>query len=188
MNVLAHRRNFHCHKACAASRRDILCANKMETECDSEFWNQIENEIKESIPTLVKILLTKCGYNSRTCLRKITLEDIITVERFVTDNCKEMLKHVKIQPEYVDFKINRAQSFEFLPGHRKFIVNMGEILTIHKDTKRTRHETEEWQQPLSEDLSARLKNLLCNNIVKWATNKKLHESVCICKVYDISAH
>lgn len=125
----------------------------METEPNPEFWKQIENEIKESIPTLIKILLTESGYSSRTCLRKMTLEDVITVEKFVSDNCKEVLKNVKMHPGYVDFKISRSQSFEFLPGHRKFIVNMGEMLAIHADAKKTHRGTEEWLQPLTEELS-----------------------------------
>lgn len=150
---------------------------KMDDESDSEFWKEIENEINEPIPKLIKIFLAKCGYNSRICIRKITLDDVILVEKFVTDNCKEMLKHVKNAPEYADLKIHRTQSFEFLPGHRKFIVNIGEMLAYNLDSKNNHPETDEWRQPLTDKRSTQLKNEFFSSIMKWARNKKLNQSV-----------
>lgn len=36
-----------------------------------DFWKEIETEVNESIPDLVKVLFTKCGYNSRMTIGEL---------------------------------------------------------------------------------------------------------------------
>lgn len=149
----------------------------MDDESELDFWKEIEDLINEPIPDLIKFLLAKCGYNSRTCIRNIKLDDVIVVEQFVTDNFKEILKHTKNQPEYSALKIHRGQPFEFLPGHRKFIVNIGAILAADREaTSCDLEKVEEVRPPWEED-SARLKKELCDNILKWAERNFFDESV-----------
>lgn len=139
------------------------------------FWEEIESEINETIPHMLKVLFTKCGYDSRMSLRCIKLEDIISVEKYVTENFKELLKQlVDEQPEYSDLKLIRGKPFEFLPGHRKRILAIGEILTAGLGAVR---ENETSLQPLHNAQSAQLKGELYNNIMKWTTGKKLDKRV-----------
>lgn len=160
------------------------------SELKQEFWKKIEEKISESVPELVKLLLTKCGYDSHLSLRNIQLEDVSTIERYMTENHKELLKHmIKQQPEYSDLKINRGQPFEFLPGHRKRIITIGEILTSdHESTtshfKGTVKLLESRLEPLPDELSTRMKSELCSNILKWATGKKLN--VCVIRQFSKS--
>lgn len=152
----------------------------MDDKSESDFWKEIEDLINEPVPELIKFLLTKCGYNSRTCLRNIKLDDVIVVEQFVTYNIKEILVHMKNQPECSDLKIHRGQPFEFLPGHRKFIVNIGEILAADRKVTSCDFEKGEEVRPPSEEDSARLKKELCDSILNWAGKKNFDESVSKC--------
>lgn len=148
-------------------------------QCNLEFWKEIEIEINETIPELLKVLFTKCGYDSRMSLRNIKLDDIITVERFVAENLKDLLKQLlDTQAEYSNLKLFRGQSFEFLPGHRKRILAIGEILADGREIALShRKENETFLRPLQGELSSRLKDELFNNIMKWAKSKKIDRSV-----------
>lgn len=148
------------------------------SECNFEFWKEVEKEINEQIPELVKILLTKCGYDSRISLANIKLEDVCSIERYVTENQKELLKQMLTkQSAYSDLKINRGQ-FEFLPGHRKRIIAIGEMLASGREAVITNlKERVKLIEPLPNELSTELKNELCNSIVKWAKGKRLNNNV-----------
>lgn len=139
---------------------------------DDNFWKKIENEINEPIPNLIKFVLSKSGYNSRICLRNIKHEDVIIVEQFVTENLKDIAKQVKNQAEYNDLRINQGQSFEFLPGHRKLIINIGENLAAA-----TSHQVGSGEILHKLPADETLKKELHGIISKWLINKAVDASV-----------
>lgn len=145
----------------------------MESDSNQEFWKEIEADVEDRIPEVIKIVLQKCGYSSRLSLCGVTSDDITAIEKFATENFKHELKRfLKSQPEYSDMKLNNDESFKFLPGHRRIIVQIGSIVAASRadDTcvsKGGKNATE----TVADEESIQLKEELCANILKWARNK-----------------
>lgn len=148
-------------------------------EYDLNFWNEIEKEVNASIPEVIKIFFSKCGFDCRMSLLNIKIEDVQKVEQFISENYKELLKNcLKKQPIYNEMKYNRGQAFEFLPGHRNCIITVSEILaSVHKTASIICQKSGKSMDLLPSELANEMKSSLCNSIVKWAKRKKLNASV-----------
>lgn len=153
----------------------------MDPQCDYEpkLWQEIEADINDCIPELIKIVLSKCGFESRLSLCNIGVDDINALEKFATFNMKDQLKQLlKNLPEYNHTKITRDEPFKFLPGHRRIIVEIGKILSsIREATASQQAKTAKLFVPVPEATVTNLKELLCNNILKWAGNTPNHDRV-----------
>lgn len=98
----------------------------MESNSSPDFWQEIAADTKCEIPEVIKFVLPKCGYNSRLSLCNVSIEDIVAIEKYATESFKHELKHLlKSLPEYNVMKITKEESFKFLPGHRRIIVQIG---------------------------------------------------------------
>lgn len=139
-------------------------------EESEDFWEEIETEIKEDIPKVIKEVLSKCGYESRISICNITNEDINEIERFAGASFKQELKRsLKNAPEYSELKITNEAPFKFLPGHRRIILQIGLILADkNANCEKPSEETDLPPESLLGDEERKLKEELCANILKWA--------------------
>lgn len=80
----------------------------------SNFFSQLEKDLKEKIPSDLIRILEECGFDSESALSCITSETINEIEQFV-NNDLSILKTTSYE-DVVNFKLK--------PGHKAFIINI----------------------------------------------------------------
>lgn len=156
----------------------------MPPQCDYDrnFWVEIETEVNESIPELIKIVLSKCGFESRLSICNVNVDDIKTLEDFVNEKIKDKLRPLlKNLSRYDITKISREEPFRFLPGHQRTIIEMGKVLAASRDALTSQQKKIFIARVPMAD-TANLKNQLCGNIAKWAKNKLIDIEVRVCLI------
>lgn len=91
---------------------------------NSDFWKELEVQIKGDIPEIVKHILRATGYENRLNLYNITKDDFVEIESYINKNLKVWFRKLqKIDDNYANLK-----KFELLPGHKKIILKISEDL------------------------------------------------------------
>lgn len=166
-----------------------------EIDYNKDFWCEIEEEIGGNIPDIVKVVLSKCGYEIRVCLGNLTNVDIGDIENHARahlyDKLKRWLKNDK------DYEKMSPSEFMFLPGHRKIIsliqTKLSAAPTSEIISVSTANSTEPETEPdplmksrldvlnltMSIAQEAALESELCKHIRGWMVNKNFHASVSI---------
>lgn len=143
----------------------------MQPECDYDrnFWEEMETEINDSIPEIIKIVLSKCGFDSRLSICNINVDDIKILEDFAHKKMKEKLKPLlKNLSGYDITKISREEPFRFVPGHQRTIFEMGKVLASSREAltfEKVKHITT--RVPMSDTARTNLEIPRCNNIANW---------------------
>lgn len=170
--------------------------DSVENDYNREFWREIEKEIGGEIPIMIKILLSKCGYEHRFSLQDLTIEDINGIEEHAKNQLKDKLKRwIKNDSNYEHLN---PSEFAFLPGHRKiiFVISKNSMAKEMKcaSTNSKSMAPSTAREPVTTDnvendptmfssieisigQQMRLETDLLNHIRRWMAGKKFHESV-----------
>lgn len=98
---------------------------KEKHQFKSEFWQKIEDFIGEKLPPCVVRILDEVGFNTSVSVRAMQPTDIDLIEECVN---KE-LHHIVDDLSCCNSKTYQNQeTFRFLPGHRKLILNLKNYL------------------------------------------------------------
>lgn len=154
-----------------------------EADYNPNFWCMIEKDLGGRIPTIVKNVLAKSGYENRICLENIAVTDIDDIEAHARGHLQEKLKRwLKNEDDYTQISPN---DFSFLPGHRKILSLISGKLTAAKGEplENHRHCSSRGDDqgmptksiPITEETE--LVANLCQIIQNWMIRKKFHESV-----------
>lgn len=87
---------------------------------NEKFWSEIEAEVKETIPDIIKIVTAHCGYDRRMCFQNLTKDDILDMENHINQNCADLAK--RWTKKGLEYSQGRDAGFHFLPGHAKLIL------------------------------------------------------------------
>lgn len=102
-------------------------SNKVvSSEYNNVFWNELESEMDQTIPEIIKSILAKTGFESEFCLINITSDDILNIE-----SCIDKNKTLWIQKSRHDYfavygHYSKKSKFKLLPGHTKIIYGISE--------------------------------------------------------------
>lgn len=91
---------------------------------NNEFWTQLEREMNQKLPELIKYILAITGFESELALRTVTSEDISNIESCIDKN--KMLWMRKYSDVYGNN--SKKSTFKLLPGHAKVIFGISEHL------------------------------------------------------------
>lgn len=91
----------------------------------NSFWCYVEKILELEIPDALKIILTKCGYDSFLSLKHIKETDLQQMEMYINSQCNvdELLNEID-SDKYFGQKV-----FEIIPGHKRFLLNLTKLLT-----------------------------------------------------------
>lgn len=92
--------------------------------CNNIFWNELEVELDETLPEVVKNILSRTGYENLFGLRHISNKDISDIEEHINSNDKTWFK--KLIELYGGY--SPRLRFKFLPGHRKIVFQVSDHL------------------------------------------------------------
>lgn len=111
-----------------------MSANDLfENDFNCQFWEEIEKEIEGKIPNMIKIVLSKSGYEHRFSLQNLTISDINDIEEHAKNQLKDKLKRwLKSDSNYEHLN---SSEFTFLPGHRKLICIISQKLSVANEVK-----------------------------------------------------
>lgn len=87
----------------------------MDTE---NIFSELE-KVSEAIPSDVKVILMRSGFDTKTALLCLNEESIIEIEQFVDEN-RDVLKGTTYE--------NITNEFKFKPGHKIFILRLPDKL------------------------------------------------------------
>lgn len=120
------------------------------TEWNISFWSNLENEIHQTVPEIIKHILAATGFETSISLQNITSADILNIERFI-DKCKPqwMQKYTKLYGSQ-----SKKLAFKLLPGHSKILFEISE----HYKRKATANEFAEVRKKRAEA------NVCCDNV------------------------
>lgn len=88
-------------------------------------WNKISNLFEESFPKCVKIILSVCGYDTIASLRSLNGQSVLEIQRQVRLYFQSTIQDLSCC--HSNFYKQQLE-FEFLPGHRDFILAIPEYL------------------------------------------------------------
>lgn len=88
------------------------------------FWGDIELRLKGDIPATIKHVLKASGYESLLSLRDLTNDDLDDIENYANKHLVTWLKKMR----KVDENYANSKQFSFLPGHKKIIFKISEVL------------------------------------------------------------
>lgn len=92
------------------------------SEYSVTFWNKLENEMHQTLPEVVKIILAATGFESEICLQNVTSGDILNIENYIDRNkIQWMQKYAKLFGSH-----SKKSKFKLLPGHSKIISEISE--------------------------------------------------------------
>lgn len=164
------------------------------SEYKQEFWSEIEDDIGDEIPVIIKTMLSKCGYEHRFCLETLTTADVDDIEKHIRNLSKEKLKRwLKLDSDY---EHTVPSEFIFLPGHRKLITLIpkklskvnGETTTANKELAADRLKSDSRNPTadkitISEDKLTAIEEELCQSILQWMSRKDFSEIVSTSAMY-----
>lgn len=151
-----------------------------EADHNPSFWYTIEKDLGGKIPTIVKNILAKSGYENRICLENIAVTDIDDIEAHARKHLQEKLKRwLKTDDDYAQISLNY---FAFLPAHRKILNLMSGKLTAAEGEPLDNHRYsasrgDDQIESIPSAKEAELVADLCQIIQKWMVGKSIHESV-----------
>lgn len=86
------------------------------------FWSNLEKDINQSLPEVVKNILKTTGFDSEICLKNTTSDDILNIEDCIDKNKVQWAqKYSKLYGPY-----SKKSKFKLLPGHSKIIFEISE--------------------------------------------------------------
>lgn len=160
-----------------------------ENSYNRDFWFEIEKNIGEKIPEIVKFVLAKCGYEILFCLENLSSADIDDIESHARLHLKDKLEQwLKNDNEY---EHSNSSEFTFLPGHRKIIALIPQKISAAKVSELASNPAAEVNDQIASKNSnigncsispaqdVALKSELCKSIRTWMVGKGFHESVSI---------
>lgn len=92
------------------------------------FWSNLEKIVGECIPKCIQETLTACGYSSLLSLKSISKECIALIDEHVNLNCRDLVQNLTCC-HAEDYK--NQHTFQLLPGHRQFILEMAKTIGQH---------------------------------------------------------
>lgn len=91
-------------------------------------WENIEKIAGERIPSCIQKILSSCAYNSLLTLKNITQETILSIEKFVDTNRRDLIDNLSCS--HAEFYRKQCK-FQILPGHRDFILSLSKTIQQH---------------------------------------------------------
>lgn len=86
------------------------------------FWAQLENNMSQKIPEVIKNILARTGFESELSFRRVTSADITIIESCIEANKTHWMKKYSI----IYGHCSNKSKFKLLPGHSKIIFQISE--------------------------------------------------------------
>lgn len=83
-----------------------------------QMWVFLENHMGYEVPTSLKYVLWKSGYDSIISLKQLSEKTIEELEEFIEKNKNELL-----QNDHYNY-VSANQKFAFVPGHKRILINL----------------------------------------------------------------
>lgn len=114
-------------KICSSSNSDINEERASIVPVMDDIWNFIEEKLNTPVPHYFKTVLSVCGYSNGISISLIGDEDLQYIEKEVKNgNVEKALNGVE---DYLKGCTKNAANFEFVLGHRKFLLAIAGYLS-----------------------------------------------------------
>lgn len=103
---------------------------------DNDIWSFVENKLKCPVPAYFKNVLKVCGYSNGLTIASIGEDDIQYFEEEVKNgNVSKYFKDVEKMNDnqILEGSTKPAEKFEFIRGHRKFLMTIRDLVKNHLD-------------------------------------------------------
>ncbi|XP_037035914.1 maternal protein tudor-like isoform X2 [Bradysia coprophila] len=95
-----------------------------------DFWNQVEAQVRCTIPTYVKNLLRLRGYDNALSVKALTDEDLKSLETFARTKMWMYIPPGANDKDYYHMFSSDPESFEILPGHVKMLKEIAKQVDV----------------------------------------------------------
>lgn len=131
-------------------------------------WLYLESRMGYEVPTSLKYVLWKSGYDSVISLKQLSEIAIEELEEFIEKNKNDLL-----QNNYLDNYVFANQQFAFVPGHKNILLNLPvRIQEIQSQNSLVNTSTQDNANESSNAYSVILNELI--NTAKRNHNKSKH--------------
>lgn len=98
-----------------------------------KLWADLENFNRIEMPMCLKVLLSKCGYDTMLSLKYICEKSITEIEEHIQKYKNKILADENHMDECLyDYK--QQDVFQFLPGHRNILLDLPQSIMTNIDT------------------------------------------------------
>lgn len=93
-------------------------------------WQSIEKYLNQNIPQCIKEILSASGFNSEITIEDLKEQDLKMIEAFVNKNLRSTVQSLTCCQSQI---YQSQKEFEFVPGHRKFILHLATQLRLKRE-------------------------------------------------------
>lgn len=145
----------------------------------NRFWSKFQNFIGGTVPELLIKILISAGYDNAIPLSNLDEDDIVILEAHTTTKLKELIKKNSLYSE--------VEPFQFLPGHKKTILNLRVKAEQFLENKKKTINSEEVEL-LTAGETDQLKENLLKRLNAFKLKKQFEEDAIVSSIDPYISH